>query len=162
MPIVAYLANQFPSPVEPYVAQEIQELRKCGVTIIPCSARRASSLNSDLSRLADETLYLQTLKLGLLIYAAFLCLAKFPSLKDFFGRATREAVARRSPHWAWSLLRTFDRRIERAAHPCASRIFRLVDRHGGRPRTGDRFQHDTAWIRSAHPRRLSRYKTGKL
>ena len=87
MPIVAYLANQFPSPVEPYVAQEIQELRKCGVTIIPCSARRASSLNSDLSRLADETLYLQTLKLGLLIYAAFLCLAKFPSLKDFFGRA---------------------------------------------------------------------------
>lgn len=88
MPIVAYLANQFPSPVEPYVAQEIQELRKCGVTVIPCSARHAStSLNSDLSPLADETLYLQTLKLGLLVYAAFLCLAKFPSLKDFFRRA---------------------------------------------------------------------------
>jgi len=88
MPVVAYLANQFPSPLEPYVAQEIQELRKYGVTVIPCSARRASTcLNSDLSRLADETLYLQTLKLGLLVYAAFLCLAKFPSLKDFFGRA---------------------------------------------------------------------------
>jgi glycosyltransferase involved in cell wall biosynthesis len=88
MPIVAYLANQFPSRVEPYVAQEIQELRKCGVTVIPCSARHSStSLNSDLSRLAGETLYLQTLKLGLLIYAAFLCLAKFPSLKDFFRRA---------------------------------------------------------------------------
>jgi glycosyltransferase involved in cell wall biosynthesis len=88
MPIVAYLANQFPSRVEPYVAQEIQELRKCGVTVIPCSARHSStSLNSDLSRLAGETLYLQTLKPGLLIYAAFLCLAKFPSLKDFFRRA---------------------------------------------------------------------------
>jgi colanic acid/amylovoran biosynthesis glycosyltransferase len=88
MPIVAYLANQFPSPVEPYVGQEIQELRKCGVTVIPCSARHVStSLNSDLSRLADETLYLQALKLGLLVYAAFLCLAKFSSLKDFFRRA---------------------------------------------------------------------------
>jgi glycosyltransferase involved in cell wall biosynthesis len=40
-----------------------------------------------LSRLADETLYLQTLKFGLLIYATFLCLAKFPLLKDFFRRA---------------------------------------------------------------------------
>lgn len=87
MPIVAYLANQFPSSVEPYVAQEIQELRKCGLTVIPCSARRASSLTCEMSRLADETLYLQTFKFGLLIYAAFLCLAKFSSLKDFFRRA---------------------------------------------------------------------------
>ena len=99
MPVVAYLANQFPSPVEPYVAQEIQELRRCGVTVLPCSARQASaSLTSDLSRLADETLYLQTLKLGLLIYAALLCLAKFPSLKDFFYRALfqgHESLGRR-------------------------------------------------------------------
>jgi glycosyltransferase involved in cell wall biosynthesis len=99
MPIVAYLANQFPSRVEPYVAQEIEELRKCGVTVIPCSARHVSTaLNSDLSRLADETLYLQTLKFGLLIYAAFLCLAKFPLLKDFFRRALfqgHESLGRR-------------------------------------------------------------------
>lgn len=88
MPIVAYLANQFPSPVEPYVAQEIQELRKRGVTVIPCSARHFSpALVSELERLADETLYLQTLKLGLLVYAVFLCLIKFGSLKDFFCRA---------------------------------------------------------------------------
>src|ERR1700688_431708 len=88
MPVIVYLANQFPSPAEPYVAQEIQELRKRGVTVIPCSARHAlTSLNSDLERLANETLYLQTLQLGLLVYAVFLCLVKFPSLKNFVCRA---------------------------------------------------------------------------
>ena len=35
MPTVAYLSNQFPSPVEPYVAQEIQELRRRGLTCDP-------------------------------------------------------------------------------------------------------------------------------
>jgi hypothetical protein len=40
VPIVAYLANQFPSPVEPYVFEEIGELRRRGVRVIPCSARR--------------------------------------------------------------------------------------------------------------------------
>src|ERR1700733_11528185 len=99
MPVVAYLANQFPSPVEPYVAKEIQELRKSGVTVIPCSARRAStSLDSELEGFADETLYMQTLKLGLLVYSAFLCLAKFPLLKDFFRRALflgHESIGRR-------------------------------------------------------------------
>ena len=99
MPIVAYLANQFPSPVEPYVGQEIQALRKCGVTVLPCSARQVStSLNSELEHFVRETLYLQKLRLGLLLYAAFLCLAKLPSLKDFFHRALfqgHEPVGRR-------------------------------------------------------------------
>jgi glycosyltransferase involved in cell wall biosynthesis len=88
MPIVAYLANQFPSPVEPYVAEEIQELRKCRITVIPCSARYAStSLNSELKLFADETLYLQALKPRLLIYATCLCMVRFSSLNDFFRRA---------------------------------------------------------------------------
>jgi len=41
MPTVAYLANQFPSSVEPYVADEIQELRRRDLAVIPCSARQA-------------------------------------------------------------------------------------------------------------------------
>jgi colanic acid/amylovoran biosynthesis glycosyltransferase len=87
MPTVAYLTNQFPTPVEPYVAQEIQELRRFGVTVIPCSARHnPAPLDSALKILAAETLYLQRLRLKLLIYAAFLCLIKFPLLKDFYGR----------------------------------------------------------------------------
>jgi len=88
MPTVAYLTNQFPSPVEPYVAEEIQELRRRGVTVIPCSARRATTaFESDLKAFAAETLYLQPLQMKLLIQAAFLCFLKFPALKDFFRRA---------------------------------------------------------------------------
>jgi colanic acid/amylovoran biosynthesis glycosyltransferase len=36
---VAYLANQFPAAVEPYVGEEIQELRRRGVRVIPGSVR---------------------------------------------------------------------------------------------------------------------------
>jgi colanic acid/amylovoran biosynthesis glycosyltransferase len=99
MPTVAYLANQFPSPVEPYVAEEIQELRRRGMTVIPCSARHATTASdSDLKALAAETVCLQPLQLKLLIHAAFLCFLKFPLLKNFFRRALlqgSEPVARR-------------------------------------------------------------------
>jgi len=88
MPTVAYLANQFPSPVEPYVGEEIQELRRRGVTVIPCSARHdTTAFDSDLKALAAETLYLQPLRFKVLIHAAFLCFLKFSMLKDFFRRA---------------------------------------------------------------------------
>ncbi len=36
---VAYLANQFPSAVEPYVIDEIEELRSRGVRVIAGSVR---------------------------------------------------------------------------------------------------------------------------
>ena len=84
---VAYLTNQFPSPVEPYVAQEIRELRRRGVIVIPCSARRATTaLDSDLRAFSGETLYLQRLQLKLLIYALILCFVKVSTLKDFYCR----------------------------------------------------------------------------
>jgi len=40
---VAYLANQFPSEVEPYVGDEIEELRSRGVRVITGSVRQASA-----------------------------------------------------------------------------------------------------------------------
>ena len=87
MPTIAYLANQFPSPVEPYVAEEIPELRRRGVTVIPCSVRhQRAALDPELTILAAETLYLQPLQVKLLISAAFTCLLKFALLKDFFYR----------------------------------------------------------------------------
>jgi glycosyltransferase involved in cell wall biosynthesis len=56
--------------------------------VIPCSARPASiALDSDLGVLTAETLYLQPIRLKLVIYAAFLCILKFHLLKDFFYRA---------------------------------------------------------------------------
>jgi colanic acid/amylovoran biosynthesis glycosyltransferase len=39
---VAYIANEFPSPLEPYVMDEIRELRQRGVRVICCSGKRVS------------------------------------------------------------------------------------------------------------------------
>ena len=87
MPVVAYLSNQFPSPVEPYVVEEIRELRKRGVDVIPCSARRANGMRDDgLKPLVAETLYLQPLQIGLLLRAARLCLRRFGLLADLVER----------------------------------------------------------------------------
>ena len=77
MPVVAYLANQFPSPVEPYVVQEIEELRRRGVTVIPCSALRVrTEFDAEARGLAVETVYLQPLSVTLLLRAAWLCVRK--------------------------------------------------------------------------------------
>jgi glycosyltransferase involved in cell wall biosynthesis len=87
MSTVAYLTNQFPSPVEPYVVDEIRTLRHRGVTVLPSSARRAEpALDGELALLAAETLYLQPLRLTLLLRAAWLCLRKFTLLASFCGR----------------------------------------------------------------------------
>jgi DNA polymerase III epsilon subunit-like protein len=102
MPTVAYLANQFPSPVEPYVWEEIQGLRKRGVVVVPCSARRdRTTLDLELKAFANETLYLQPLRIKLSISAAVLCLVKFPTLKGFYHRALlcTTDISRRGSQW---------------------------------------------------------------
>ena len=104
MPVVAYLANQFPSPVEPYVFEEIAELRRRGMTVIPCSPRRSEEVNlatvrgevrpkatsgpePRLKSLESETLYLQPLRLGLLFRALGLCVWHFNLLADLLDRS---------------------------------------------------------------------------
>ena len=87
MPTVAYLTNIFPSPVEPYVIDEIRELRRRGVNVLPCSACRPTiGLDDNLKSFADETLFLQPFRLTLLIRAGWLCLTRFSLLKEFFYR----------------------------------------------------------------------------
>jgi colanic acid/amylovoran biosynthesis glycosyltransferase len=39
---IAYIANEFPSPLEPYVTDEITELRRVGVQVICCSGKRVA------------------------------------------------------------------------------------------------------------------------
>lgn len=99
MSTVVYLANQFPSSVESYVAEEIWELRRRGLTVIPCSACSVTTASdSELKTLAAETLYLQPLRIKLLVQAAFLCLRKFSILTDFVRRALlqgNETLAKR-------------------------------------------------------------------
>jgi colanic acid/amylovoran biosynthesis glycosyltransferase len=63
MTTVAYIANEFPSPVEPYVMDEITELRRSGVNVICCSGKRVSPKDLSLAERAfwKETRYFQPL-----------------------------------------------------------------------------------------------------
>jgi colanic acid/amylovoran biosynthesis glycosyltransferase len=85
---VAYIANQFPVAVEPYVADEIRELRRRGVNVIPASGRRVdlNALPVDLQQMADESICLQPPKFRLLWQAAWLCVREWGSLQDLLVR----------------------------------------------------------------------------
>jgi glycosyltransferase involved in cell wall biosynthesis len=87
MTTVAYIANEFPSPLEPYVIDEITELRRRGVRVICCSGKRVSP--SDLS-LAEQAFWKETLFFQ-------------PLCDDELLRATRRlAFGRRG---VWQILR---------------------------------------------------------
>jgi colanic acid/amylovoran biosynthesis glycosyltransferase len=60
---VAYIANEFPCAVEPYVKDEIAELRRRRVRVIPCSGKRVSphALSREDSQLWQETRFFQPL-----------------------------------------------------------------------------------------------------
>ena len=72
MTTVAYIANEFPSPLEPYVIDEITELRRRGTQVICCSGKRVSPANLSLAERAfwKETRYFQPLSDDQLMHAA--------------------------------------------------------------------------------------------
>jgi len=106
MPCIAYIANIFPSPVEPYVIEEIRELRRRGVTVIPYSLRRINDhLSSELQAWAEQTLYVEPLHLGLSLRAGWLLFRRFRVLKTFLKRALVRRNATERP--LRSLLHTF-------------------------------------------------------
>jgi len=90
---VAYLANQFPSQVEPYVADEIAELERRGVHVIAGSVRRSGEVSP---RAAD--LVLLPVSICVLFRAAWLCLSRFtvlaPLLMRIFFRGKERPLAR--------------------------------------------------------------------
>ena len=57
MTTIAYIANEFPSSLEPYVIDEITELRRRGAEVICCSGKRVSP--NDLS-LAERAFWKET------------------------------------------------------------------------------------------------------
>jgi len=98
---IAYLANQFPSPMEPYVCDEILELRQRGFTVVPCSARAASTdLAEDSQKaLAAETLYLEPLRLKPALQAVWLCVRQAQHLTPLLRRTLlqgKEPMGRRA------------------------------------------------------------------
>ena len=72
MTTIAYIANEFPSPVEPYVMDEIAELRRHGIKIVCCSGKRVSPADLTLAERAfwKETRFFQPLSDETLVRAA--------------------------------------------------------------------------------------------
>lgn len=87
MTTVAYIANEFPSPLEPYVMDEIAELRRRGAEVICCSGKRVSPNNLSLAERAfwKETRFFQ------------------PLSDDELVRALRRLAC--DPHNLWQVLR---------------------------------------------------------
>jgi glycosyltransferase involved in cell wall biosynthesis len=72
MTTVAYIANQFPSAIEPYVMDEIDELRSRGVGVVCCSGKRVPAALAEQRTRAfcDETRFFQPLSDTQLVRAA--------------------------------------------------------------------------------------------
>lgn len=81
MPTIAYLANLFPSSMEPYVIDEIEELRSRGVRIVAGSVRQPQFA----SAIAPE-IVLRDISPVLLARALWLCLRQWPQISDLIWR----------------------------------------------------------------------------
>jgi glycosyltransferase involved in cell wall biosynthesis len=78
---IAYLANEFPCAVEPYVGEEIDELRRRGIQVLTGSVRKPQAAYD-----APEVV-LQTLSRVVLRQAAWLCLRRWNRIAPLIGRA---------------------------------------------------------------------------
>ena len=85
---VAYLANQFPAAVEPYVSEEILGLRRRGVHVIPGSVRRKiSSEKSSSNQLpGSSTLCLQPVRVLILLRALGLAVKRWRQISGLMAR----------------------------------------------------------------------------
>ena len=85
---VAYLANQFPSPVEPYVTAEIEELRRRGVKVIAGSVWKPDerARSNFAARLEPDSVVLQPFQITLLARAAWLCFRRWRQVADLVER----------------------------------------------------------------------------
>src|ERR1700758_1139575 len=84
---VAYLANQFPSAVEPYVAPEIDELRRRGLEVIAGSALKPNKEKLLFARGSSlDLVVLQPFRLLILMRALWLCLCHYRRIADILRR----------------------------------------------------------------------------
>jgi len=80
---IAYLANQFPSPVEPYVLDEIKELRRRGVRVVTGTVRKPSAANKQST---EPDIALQPVGIFLLLRGAWLCARKWELISPLLKR----------------------------------------------------------------------------
>jgi glycosyltransferase involved in cell wall biosynthesis len=81
---VAYLANQFPSAVEPYVIEEIEKLQSRGIRVIAASVR-APCIDHTVPASSPEVL-LKSVSPNLLLRAFCLCLHRWKEILPLIGR----------------------------------------------------------------------------
>lgn len=84
---IAYLANSFPEAVEPYVWEEIRELRSRGQAVVACSFRHPKHIPEQTAGLASEAIYLFPLRIRLAIHASWLCILRLVFIVDLLWRA---------------------------------------------------------------------------
>jgi glycosyltransferase involved in cell wall biosynthesis len=82
---VAYLANQFPSAVEPYVIEEIEELRRRGVQVIAGSVRK-TRVDLPLPVECEPEIVLESLSVTILLQAMWLCVRHWKRISPLVGR----------------------------------------------------------------------------
>jgi colanic acid/amylovoran biosynthesis glycosyltransferase len=82
---IAYLANQFPSPVEPYVGEEIAELRSRGIRVVPGTVRPARVRNMGNS-FKDDRIVIRPVRFVVLFNALWLCVRRGARLFDLLAR----------------------------------------------------------------------------
>lgn len=82
---IAYLANEYPSPVEPYVREEIDELRSRGVRIIAGSVRKPQG-EGNLPSTNSAEFVVQSLSLSLTIQTLWLCIRKWMRISILMKR----------------------------------------------------------------------------
>lgn len=85
---VAYLANQFPAAVEPYVGEEMEELRRRGVQVIAGSVRRPGAAQPGYASAscALEILCLQPMQVLPLLRAFWLAVRRWKRISDLVTR----------------------------------------------------------------------------
>lgn len=91
MKAIAYLANSFPEPGEPYVGEEIRALRNQGQRVIACSFRRPRQISPAANEFADETRYVLPLNVKHALLASLFLLTNMHRVYDliwrvFYGR----------------------------------------------------------------------------
>jgi glycosyltransferase involved in cell wall biosynthesis len=83
---VAYLANQFPAAVEPYVTEEIEELRSRGIRVIAGSVLRTRSEDEYLEIRCAPQVVLFPLQGIVLLRAVWLCMRRWKRISPLIER----------------------------------------------------------------------------
>ncbi len=101
---IAYLANEFPSQVEPYVRDEIDELRRRGVHVVDGTVRKANNFGETV--IIPQVLLLP-LRPSVLVRGTLLCLRKWTQVAPLLLRVLfrgKEGVLLRLKALAHTLL----------------------------------------------------------